>query len=83
LLSFTALHMLPVLPMIELEVVPVLSIVVELVTLDWLSRMTEPAPPDETVLPFRDVMLAPFGPAETGLPSRETIVLDPPPDMTL
>jgi hypothetical protein len=88
--------MLPVRPTIELVVVPVPSIVVELVTLDWLSRMTEPALPDdvvdETVLPLRDVMLPGdtvlpsrdvMVPAETVLPSREMIVLVVPSDMML
>ena len=66
----TALHMLPVRPEIVLEVPPVLSIVVELVTLPWLSRMTEPAPPG----PVLD---------DTVLPSREMIVLEVPLDITL
>jgi hypothetical protein len=69
--------------LIVLDVVPVLSVVIELVTLDWLSRMTEPAPPDEAVLPFPDVIEAPPGPAETVLPSRPTIVAEPPPAVTL
>ena len=68
--------MLPVRPTIEFVVVPVPSIMTELVTLDWLSRMTEPALPDEvfgpTVLPSREVML----PGETVLPSRDVIVPD-------
>jgi hypothetical protein len=83
--------MLPVLPTIERVVAPVPSTVVELVTLDWLSRMTEPPEdgfedtvpplrdvmlPGETVLPSRDVML----PDETVLPSRDVIV---PPDTVL
>ena len=87
--------MLPVRPTIELMVAPVPSIVTELVTLDWLSRMTEPALPDvlgetlrpsrdvmlpgETVLPSRDVIV----PDEMVLPSREVIVLDVPCDTTL
>ena len=73
---YVALHMLPVRPTIELVLTPVLSVVTELVTLDWLSRMTEPAWPcevlDETVLPSRDEML----PDETVLPSRDVIVPD-------
>src|SRR5689334_23358007 len=63
--------MLPVRPEIECEVVPVPFTVVELVTLDWLSRMTEPAPPPDDVL------------EETVLPSREMIVLEVPFDMTV
>src|SRR5688572_22043138 len=63
--------MLPVRPEIECEVMPVPSTVVELVTVDWLSRMTEPAlPPDEVL-------------DETVLPSREMIVLDVPFEMTV
>jgi hypothetical protein len=94
--SLTALHMLPVLPTIELVVVPVLSVVMELVTLDWLSSMTEPVLPDEpfgvTARPLRDVMLPGdtvlpsrdvIVPPEIVLPSREMIVLDVPSDMML
>jgi len=72
--------MLPVRPTIERVVAPVPSVVTVLVTLDWLSSMTEPALPDEvfgdTLLPLREVML----PGETVLPSREVIV---PPDETV
>lgn len=68
--------MLPVRPTIEFVVAPVPSIVTELVTFDWLSRMTDPALPDEvwdeTVRPLRDVIF----PGETVLPSREVIVPD-------
>src|SRR5215213_6664135 len=87
--------MLPVRPTIEFVVVPVPSIVTELVTLDWLSNMTEPALPDEvfdeTVLPSREMMLPEetvlpsrevMVPDETVLPSREMIVLDEPCDRT-
>src|SRR5688500_10185626 len=80
--------MLPVRPVIELMLAPVLSVVTELVTLDWLSRITEPALPDEvcdeTVLPLREVMLPPDDtvlpfrdvmlPDDTVLPSRDVIV---------
>ena len=88
--------MLPVRPTVEVVVAPVPSVVTELVTLDWLSRMTEPALPDdvfdETVRPSRDVIwpdetVLPsrdvIVPAETVLPSRETIVLEVPSDITL
>jgi hypothetical protein len=87
--------MLPVRPTIELVVVPVPSTMTELVTLDWLSRMTDPAVPDEafdeTLLPPREVMLPEdtvlpsrevIVPDETVLPSREMIVLDVPCDRT-
>jgi hypothetical protein len=74
--SYTVLHMLPVRPTIEFVIAPVPSVITELVTLDWLSRMTEPALPvellDETELPARDVML----PEDTVLPSRDVIVCD-------
>ena len=109
-MSLTALHILPVLPTIERVVAPVPSTVTELVTLDWLSRMTDPVlpdavlddtvpplrdvmlPPDETVLPSRDVMVPDetvlpsrdvMVPAETVLPSREMILLDVASDVTL
>ena len=85
--------MLPVLPTMEFVVDPAPSTVTELVTLDWLPRMTEPALPGEvfgeTVLPSRVVMLPGetllpsrdvIVPDETVLPSRETIVLDVPCD---
>jgi hypothetical protein len=88
--------MLAVLPTSERVVDPVPSVVTELVTLDWLSSMTEPAFPDEvfgeTVLPLRDVMFPGetvlpsrdvIVPAETVLPSREMILLDVPSDITL
>ena len=68
--------MLPLRPTIELVVTPVLSVVTELDTVDSLSRMTEPAVPDDafddTVLPSREVIL----PGETVLPSRDVIVPD-------
>jgi hypothetical protein len=68
--------MLAVLPTSERVVDPVPSVVTELVTLDWLSSMTEPAFPDEvfgeTVLPLRDVMF----PGETVLPSRDVMLPD-------
>ena len=61
-----ALHMLPVRPVIEFVVLPVPSVVTELVTLDWLSSMTEPAVPDDV---FAD---------EAALASREMTVSDVP-----
>src|SRR5687768_3775959 len=68
--------MLPVFPTIELVLAPVPSVVTELVTLDWLSRMTGPALPaeafDETVLPSRDRMR----PGESVLPSRDLMLPD-------
>jgi hypothetical protein len=83
--------MLPVRPTIELVAAPVPSVVTELVTLDWLSRTTEPAFPDEafeeTVLPSREVIVPDdtvlpsrevIMPGETVLPSREMIVLGAP-----
>jgi hypothetical protein len=66
----TALHMLPVRPRIEFVVLPVPSVVTELVTLDWLSSTTEPGLPDEVF-------------DETVLASREMIVLDVSFDITL
>ena len=62
--------MLPVRPESELVVLPVPSVVTELVTLDWLSSMTEPALPDEV-------------PDETLLASCETVALELPLDVTL
>ena len=43
------LHMLPVLPTMEFVTAPVPFVVTEFVTLDWLSRMTEPVPCDEVL----------------------------------
>jgi len=62
--------MFPVRPESELLVVPVLSVVTELVTLDWLSSTTEPALPDEVL-------------DETLLAFCETLVLEAPLDVTL
>ncbi|HEY0336598.1 MAG TPA: hypothetical protein VGC70_04600 [Burkholderiales bacterium] len=62
--------MLPVRPTIEFVVLPVPSVVTELVTLDWLSSTTQPGLPDEVF-------------DETVLASREMIVLDVSFDITL
>jgi hypothetical protein len=88
--------MLPVRPTSDLVTAPVLSVVTELVTLDWLSRTTDPAFPDEvfdeTVMPSPEVIVPDetvlpscevIVPDETVLPSREMIVLDVPCDVTL
>jgi hypothetical protein len=70
--------MLPVRPESVLLVVPVLSLVTELVTLDWLSSMTEPGVPDEvleeTLLAFCETLVLelPLGPTSCAKISVQT-----------